>query len=100
MNFKSTIAGCLASDLSSPELRGVESSLSPSSEQNRELPDGLVQMNGVQVKYGKDTVIGDWNQMIDGAKKVGLWWSIKPGDRWGLFGPNGALIQLAFPAKL
>ena len=51
--------------------------------------ESLVQMEGVQVTYGTKCVIGNWNQYRNGAEGAGLWWTIKRGDRWGLFGPNG-----------
>lgn len=49
----------------------------------------LIHMRGVQVKYGEKTVLGDWQQDVDGQTKNGLWWSLKRGERWGVFGPNG-----------
>ena len=48
----------------------------------------IVQMDGVQIKYGAHTVVGDWQQ--PGAATPGLWWTIRRGERWGLFGPNGS----------
>jgi ABC-type molybdenum transport system ATPase subunit/photorepair protein PhrA len=62
------------------------------------LPPGeaLVEMQGVKVSYGanndsnKRTVLGNWSETVDGAEKEGLWWSVRRGERWGVFGPNGS----------
>ena len=51
--------------------------------------EALVEMEGVQVKYGEKIVLGGWNQLIDGKRKPGLHWTVRRGDRWGIFGPNG-----------
>lgn len=50
----------------------------------------VVEMEGVQVKYGDDIVLGDWRQMIDGLRMPGLYWKVCRGERWGVFGPNGS----------
>ena len=49
----------------------------------------MVEMEGVKVKYGQKTVLGDWNQVVNGEPKSGLWWTVRAGERWGIFGPNG-----------
>ena len=52
----------------------------------------LVKMEGVRVKYGDKTVLGNWTQGSEGKRslmKHGLWWTVRRGDRWGIFGPNG-----------
>lgn len=49
----------------------------------------LIEMKGVNVKYGGNSVLGDWKQQVDGETKDGLWWSVRRGQRWGVFGPNG-----------
>lgn len=54
----------------------------------------LVEMSGVSVKYGDKQVLGDWTQIIDGQPKNGMWWQIRRGQRWGVFGPNGRLPSL------
>ena len=46
----------------------------------------LVNMKGVCVKYGDKAVLGNWTQEFNGE---GLWWEVRRGDRWGIFGPNG-----------
>ena len=50
----------------------------------------LVEMSGVQVSYGPKTVLGDWEQLVDGEERTGLWWSLRRGQRCGIFGPNGS----------
>ncbi|EKG20974.1 ABC transporter-like protein, partial [Macrophomina phaseolina MS6] len=46
--------------------------------------DPVVQMEGVQIKYGdsENAVLGNW--------EGGLWWEVRKGQRWGVFGPNGS----------
>lgn len=54
--------------------------------------ESLVEMNGVKVAYGERKVIGDWEQQVNGEAKQGLWWNVRRGDRWGIFGPNGIYL--------
>jgi ABC-type molybdenum transport system ATPase subunit/photorepair protein PhrA len=62
------------------------------------LPTGeaLVEMQGVKVSYGakdestKRTVLGNWSESTNGTEKEGLWWNVRRGERWGVFGPNGS----------
>lgn len=49
----------------------------------------LVEMNGVQVRYGGRTILGGWKQKVENEQREGLWWNINRGERWALFGPNG-----------
>lgn len=49
----------------------------------------LVNMEGVRVEYGDKTVLGNWTQRLDDQQTRGLWWDVRRGDRWGIFGPNG-----------
>lgn len=49
----------------------------------------LVEMDGVKVQYGDQVALGGWKCSIDGNLKEGLYWSVRRGDRWGIFGPNG-----------
>lgn len=46
-------------------------------------------MEGVKIKYGQRVILGDWTQKVNGRNQEGLWWSVRRGQRWGLFGPNG-----------
>lgn len=50
----------------------------------------LVEMEGALVAYGSKAVLGNWKQDVNGVEKEGLWWNIRRGERWGIFGPNGS----------
>lgn len=50
----------------------------------------LVEMNGCQVQYRGKIALGNWKQQIDGQDKTGLVWTVRRGQRWGIFGPNGS----------
>lgn len=50
----------------------------------------IVQMKDVIIKYGDKKVMGGWKQEIDGEIRAGLDWTVRKGERWGVFGPNGA----------
>lgn len=50
----------------------------------------LVEMEGARVAYGDKAVLGNWTQDVDGSPKEGVWWTVKRGERWGIFGPNGS----------
>lgn len=52
--------------------------------------DPLVEMEGIRIKYGTNSVLGNWQQDIEGSVKDGLWWNIHRGQRWGIFGANGS----------
>ena len=54
--------------------------------------EAVVQMDGVKVAYGNKTVLGSWQQDVDGrgTSKEGLTWNVCRGQRWGVFGPNGS----------
>ncbi|KAK6000954.1 hypothetical protein QM012_003037 [Aureobasidium pullulans] len=60
------------------------------------LGEPLVEMQGVKVSYGLDnelskrTVLGNWSESVNGTEKKGLWWNVRRGERWGVFGPNGS----------
>ncbi|RAL61204.1 hypothetical protein DID88_010283 [Monilinia fructigena] len=50
----------------------------------------LIEMQGARVKYGNKSVLGNWTEKVNGVERNGLWWSVKRGERWGIFGPNGS----------
>jgi len=52
-----------------------------------QLGEPVVEMDGVVVRYGDKTVLGGWRQ--EGRDEDGLFWTVRKGDRWGVFGPNG-----------
>ena len=63
----------------------------------RERGEVLVAMNGVRVAYGEKVILGNWqqrsspmNRIEDSKPNTGLWWHIRRGQRWGVFGPNGS----------
>ena len=50
----------------------------------------LVEMDGCQVHYGDKVVLGNWSQQTPKGKRDGLIWTVRRGERWGVFGPNGS----------
>ncbi|KAK0645466.1 P-loop containing nucleoside triphosphate hydrolase protein [Cercophora newfieldiana] len=50
----------------------------------------LVEMSGCTVKYGDKVVLGGWSEERDGQTLDGLHWTVRQGERWGVFGPNGS----------
>ncbi|KZZ95371.1 ABC transporter-like protein [Moelleriella libera RCEF 2490] len=51
----------------------------------------LVELDGCRVCYGSKVALGNWTQHTrDGLKKDGLVWTVRRGERWGVFGPNGS----------
>ncbi|KAK8163458.1 ABC transporter-like protein, partial [Phyllosticta citribraziliensis] len=65
----------------------------------RRIPTGdpVVEMEGVQIRYkpGEAAVLGDWTEEVvtsyeEGESRKGLWWTVRQGERWGVFGPNGS----------
>jgi ABC-type molybdenum transport system ATPase subunit/photorepair protein PhrA len=50
----------------------------------------LIEMEGARVAYGEKAVLGNWTQEINGEEKEGVWWTVRRGERWGIFGPNGS----------
>ncbi|KAI5861626.1 P-loop containing nucleoside triphosphate hydrolase protein [Durotheca rogersii] len=50
----------------------------------------LVKLDGCQVKYEDQVGIWEWSENARGAKKAGLVWTLRRGQRWGIFGPNGS----------
>ena len=59
-----------------------------------EITDGevVVEMTGVKVSYGERAVLGEWKQEAadESGTRSGLYWNIRRGQRWGIFGPNGS----------
>lgn len=54
------------------------------------LAEPLVQMDGCQINYGPKIALGNWSQVVNGQEKRGLVWTVRRGERWGVFGPNGS----------
>jgi len=63
--------------------------------------EALVEMHDVCVKYGDKPALGDWKQEFNDKKRDGLWWTVKRGERWGVFGQNGEQwrVESFMPAK-
>ena len=62
--------------------------------------EALVEMEGVCVRYGDKEVLGSWEQEVEGQKTRGLSWTIRRGERWGVFGPNGMCLVLHGASQL
>lgn len=52
--------------------------------------DPLVEMQGCKVRYGDKVVLGNWTLDTPEGPKEGLDWTVRRGERWGVFGPNGS----------
>ncbi|CAM1511505.1 Fc.00g090180.m01.CDS01 [Cosmosporella sp. VM-42] len=50
----------------------------------------LVEMDGCKVRYGDRVALGNWTQQTPEGQKDGLIWTVRRGERWGVFGPNGS----------
>ncbi|KAM3508616.1 hypothetical protein MY10362_001075 [Beauveria mimosiformis] len=50
----------------------------------------VVEMDGCKISYKDKVVLGNWSQSINGHEKPGLVWTVRRGERWGVFGPNGS----------
>ena len=55
-----------------------------------DIGEALVEMEGARVTYGSKSVLGNWKQTVNGSEADGLWWTVRRGERWGIFGPNGS----------
>ncbi|OAL54417.1 ABC transporter-like protein [Pyrenochaeta sp. DS3sAY3a] len=54
------------------------------------IAEPVVEMEGVRIAYGSNSVLGEWSQEVDGTKRNGLYWNVHRGQRWGIFGANGS----------
>lgn len=54
-----------------------------------DIGEPVIEFEGVSVSYGDKTVLGGWRQ--DDQDQEGLFWTVRRGERWGVFGPNGRL---------
>lgn len=57
-----------------------------------ETGEPLIQIEGARVRYGTKAVLGNWKQTVPESdeQRDGLWWTVRRGQRWGIFGPNGS----------
>jgi ABC-type molybdenum transport system ATPase subunit/photorepair protein PhrA len=63
----------------------------PTQEETPKSPgEPLVEMESCQVRYGDKIVLGNWAVEENGESVKGLSWTVRRGDRWGVFGPNGS----------
>ena len=92
-----TSNGILESGLTEGILNGVDTQDSKVRTRGWEAPsykrEKMVEMMGVQVRYGEKVVLGNWKYGVQNKRKHGLWWTVRRGERWGLFGPNGELAS-------
>jgi ABC-type molybdenum transport system ATPase subunit/photorepair protein PhrA len=56
----------------------------------RRIGEPVVEMDGCKVQYKGKVALGNWTQHINGKEKEGLVWTVRRGERWGIFGPNGS----------
>lgn len=59
-------------------------------EKLKPLGEPLVEMDSCQVKYGNKIALGNWAAEENGKSIGGLSWTVRRGERWGVFGPNGS----------
>lgn len=67
-----------------------ETDLAQHTDSTKALGEPLVEMDGCQVQYRGKIALGNWKQQVDGKEKTGLLWTVRRGERWGIFGPNGS----------
>ncbi|KAJ8107774.1 hypothetical protein ONZ43_g6630 [Nemania bipapillata] len=56
----------------------------------RAIGEPLVEMEGCQVQYRGQVALGNWKEQVNGKDREGLTWTVRRGERWGIFGPNGS----------
>lgn len=64
--------------------------VSPEHNKPMTLGEPLVEMEGCQVRYGAKVALGNWTESKHGQPVKGLSWTVRRGERWGVFGPNGS----------
>ncbi|KAI1383630.1 P-loop containing nucleoside triphosphate hydrolase protein [Hypoxylon trugodes] len=57
---------------------------------SRNIGKPVVEMDGCKVQYRGKVVLGNWKQKVNGKEQEGLIWTVRRGERWGIFGPNGS----------
>jgi ABC-type molybdenum transport system ATPase subunit/photorepair protein PhrA len=72
------------------EVGMVQSAAVPVEKEESVLGEPLVEMEGCRVRYGDKIALGNWTESRDGEDKAGLYWTVRRGERWGVFGPNGS----------
>jgi len=69
---------------------GVTDGISEGGAAAKALGEPLIEMNGCTVRYGDKVALGNWTEERDGKTVSGLHWTVRRGERWGVFGPNGS----------
>ncbi|KAK8104961.1 hypothetical protein PG999_008320 [Apiospora kogelbergensis] len=72
------------------EPEATKSAFLQENEPQKSLGEPLVEMDGCRVAYNGKAVLGNWKQDVNGQEKPGLVWTVRRGERWGIFGPNGS----------
>ena len=49
-----------------------------------DIGEAIVEMQGVRIAYGQNSVLGDWQQDVDGSSQSGLHWNVHRNQRWGI----------------
>ncbi|KAK6953900.1 hypothetical protein Daesc_003862 [Daldinia eschscholtzii] len=70
--------------------KGEKSTTAEDRNVSRRIGEPVVEMKGCKVQYRGKVALGDWKQQIDGEEREGLVWTVRRGERWGVFGPNGS----------
>ena len=87
---KSTLSSGIVGEAKDPQFaKNTEVPVPPGKRVPVSAKEALVEMQGVQVKYGEKQVLGGWKEDSDSHSRSGLWWTVRRGERWGVFGPNG-----------
>lgn len=62
----------------------------------------VIEMDGVVVKYGDKVVLGKGLQSDEGEDRdsEGLFWNVRRGQRWAVFGPNGRPYSAFLPYRI
>ncbi|KAM0814746.1 putative ABC transporter domain-containing protein [Seiridium cardinale] len=90
MGRELTPNGIEGSPLMGEDSTETEKDLSQTSEPPQSPGEPLVEMDGCQVQYRGKIALGNWKQQVNGEEKTGLLWTVRRGERWGIFGPNGS----------
>jgi len=85
-NFETSTSPTSASDITVLSRDGYEKI----DDSHVRIGEPIVEMEGVRIVYGSNSVLGDWQQDVNGTGRNGLHFTINRGSRWGIFGANGS----------
>ncbi|KAI6084827.1 P-loop containing nucleoside triphosphate hydrolase protein [Hypoxylon rubiginosum] len=71
-------------------IKNGETTLTPDTVTSRNIGEPIVEMDGCKVQYQGKVALGNWKQSVNGREQEGLVWTVRRGERWGIFGPNGS----------